>query len=344
MAGRLGQFGPAEPAARRRTARDGLRDRGRRRRAGDGATRCTRARTVTAGHWAWGRSGPPEIPTRRFHAHGRARLPARSCASGRAVEALIVRPRCRPWRPEPASVEGRDLVDAARRCAIKRRLATASADPLATASTRRTPRGRRRRGDAGRRRRPAVSYVYRFRAESGRDVLVLHAHQAPPPRCAGLLRRARDRALPPTPRQGDEGRPRRRLRAHARRDAARELDSTASRSARGPARARRCALRVINTDSIAAALRHRRHAVRGRRDRRHRLSSGRRRFDGRTLVLAAGGRYDVAFTMPPSPGEAPAVEGTFRRAGAEPDGTAGSRRQPARAGPSSTRRRTAVRR
>ena len=42
---------------------------------------------------------------------------------------------------------------------------------------------------------------------------------------------------------------------------------------------------------------------------------------GRTLVLAAGGRYDIAFTMPPSPVKL-AVEGTVTGLALSPDGTA----------------------
>ncbi len=44
-------------------------------------------------------------------------------------------------------------------------------------------------------------------------------------------------------------------------------------------------------------------------------------LNGRTLVLAAGGRYDVAFRMPPAPVKL-AVEGTITGLALSPDGTA----------------------
>ena len=99
-----------------------------------------------------------------------------------------------------------------------------------------------------------------------------------------------------------DGRRHRRRRPHARRHAARQRDRR--RRAAGRRSGHAGAAAADQHRQHAAALRHRRHAVRGRRDRRHRPRRPDAAQRARTLVLAAGGRYDVAFTMPRAPGQA----------------------------------------
>ena len=165
-------------------------------------------------------------------------------------------------------------------------------DPLAR-RRRAERRGRGRRSDAGRG-PPRRALHLPLPRRPGRDVLVPHA--------SGLLEGGAARAVRRFRRSSRATRRRTVSTSHS--SPTRSTGSRRSTGADGVARravrrARRCGSGSINTDSTPQRFASR-NAVPRRRDRRHRRERP-GSLDGATLGSPAGGRYDVAFTMPRAP-------------------------------------------
>ena len=166
--------------------------------------------------------------------------------------------------------------------------------------------------------RPARSYIYRFRATQV-GTFWYHAHQA----SASEVRRGLYGALviePATNAAPVSGRGADIAVAVHTLNGTPLVNSTDGVEKRAVAPGTPVRLRLINTDSTPQ-----RYDIGGTPFEVVAIDGtdlvGPTPLRGRTLVLAAGGRYDVAFTMPPSPVKL-AVEGTIAGLALSPDGTA----------------------
>ena len=299
---RLGLVG--EPAAGD-LQRDGLRDPGRRRRAGD--------RHGDGGHASRDRRSPtstgrPGCRQRRFTLtaeHAEVRL-----ASGRTVDgAHVQRHRAGP----ELRVHQGDLVEVTLRNKDVEDGVTIhwhgvdlpnAEDGVAGVTQDAVP--------------PGGSYVYRFRAMQV-GTFWYHAHQA----SASEVRRGLYGALviePATNAAPVSGRGADIVVAVHTLNGTPLVNSTDGVEKRAVAPGTPVRLRLINTDSTPQ-----RYDIGGTPFEVVAIDGtdlvGPTPLSGRTLVLAAGGRYDVAFTMPPTPVKL-AVEGTITGLALSPDGTA----------------------
>jgi FtsP/CotA-like multicopper oxidase with cupredoxin domain len=165
---------------------------------------------------------------------------------------------------------------------------------------------------------PGASYTYRFRATQV-GTFWYHAHQA----SASEVRRGLYGALviePATNAASVNGRGADIAVAVHTLDGTPLVNSTDGVEKRAVAPGTPVRLRVINTDSTPQ-----RYDIGGTPFKVVAIDGtdlvGPTPLSGRTLVLAAGGRYDIGFTMPPSPVKL-AVEGTLAGLALSPDGTA----------------------